>query len=250
MRRVWTIIPARGGSKGLPRKNIAPLGGRPLIAYSIAVAAPLSRVVVSTDDPEIARAACAWGAQVPFLRPPELATDTANLRDAVFYTVDRLVTQEGAAPDAILILCPTSPFRTAGMLREIVGMLEQAAQVSTVALEPFVPSAVVRLVDGRIAPLAPACVPVRALRPCGLAAAMIYAPPGKRFFEDRAAWMRYLTEERGMRFEGGRIDAAFYEVKNPYSLIDIDHPEDLARAEEVLRQGLFKFDVEFRCGCS
>ena len=75
---VIAIIPARGGSKGIPHKNIKPFAGAPLIAYSIAAAQQakqISRVIVSTDDPEIARVAREWGTETPFMRPAELAQD-------------------------------------------------------------------------------------------------------------------------------------------------------------------------------
>lgn len=107
------LIPARGGSKGLPRKNVLPLAGKPLIAWSIeaALAAPsVRRVLVSTDDPEIAEAARVAGAEVPWLRPAELATDTATSLDVALHALD----QADPASEWLLLLQPTSPLRTAG----------------------------------------------------------------------------------------------------------------------------------------
>jgi CMP-N-acetylneuraminic acid synthetase len=89
---VIAIIPARGGSKGIPRKNIVDLCGKPLVAYSILAARHaelIDRVVVSTEDEEIAEVAKAWGAEVPFLRPKELAKDTSGIGEAISYTVSR-----------------------------------------------------------------------------------------------------------------------------------------------------------------
>ena len=85
--RILALITARGGSVTLPRKNVLPFCGRPLIAYSIAAArkaaeggAPINRIIVSTEDPEIARTSREWGAEVPFMRPPDLArVDTPSL---------------------------------------------------------------------------------------------------------------------------------------------------------------------------
>jgi N-acylneuraminate cytidylyltransferase len=80
-RGVLAVIPARGGSRSIPRKNVRLLGGHPLVAYSIAAAkqaASLSRIIVSTDDPEVAEIARAYGADVPFMRPAELATDLST----------------------------------------------------------------------------------------------------------------------------------------------------------------------------
>ena len=89
--RILGVIAARGGSKGLLRKNVLPLGGKALIAWSIDAAAhskSLDRAVVSTDDVEIAEIAKAAGGNVPFLRPPELATDSASIMDAVLHAID------------------------------------------------------------------------------------------------------------------------------------------------------------------
>ena len=112
MRTVCFIF-ARGGSKGLPGKNIKPLDGKPLIAHSIAVARACQRietVIVSTDDAAIADAARQWGAEVPFLRPAELATDTAPEWLAWRHAVDWFERERGAF-DIFLSLPPTSPFR-------------------------------------------------------------------------------------------------------------------------------------------
>ncbi|MEC9347191.1 MAG: acylneuraminate cytidylyltransferase family protein [Pseudomonadota bacterium] len=109
-KRVLGVICARGGSKGLPRKNVLDLGGRPLIAWSIVAAARselLDRTVISTDDPEIAAAARAAGGDVPFLRPGELASDTARVTDAVIHAYRAL----GEAYDILVLLQATSPFR-------------------------------------------------------------------------------------------------------------------------------------------
>jgi CMP-N,N'-diacetyllegionaminic acid synthase len=108
------IIPARGGSKGLPGKNIRPLGGRPLISWTILAAVEsknIDRVIVSTDDEAIAEVARAFGAETPFMRPPALATDTSLAIDTYIYAINRLVS-DGATIDAISVLLPTAPLRT------------------------------------------------------------------------------------------------------------------------------------------
>ncbi len=110
------IIPARGGSKGIPRKNIKPLGGRPLIAYSIDAArqagAPDSHIILSTDDAEIADTARALGLEVPYTRPAHLATDTAGSREVILDAMD-WADSRGIDYDCVVLLQPTSPFRTA-----------------------------------------------------------------------------------------------------------------------------------------
>src|SRR5215471_19720617 len=99
------IVPARGGSKSIPRKNIRPLGGIPLLAYSIEAglrARLVDRVIVSTDDEEIAEVARAWGADVPFLRPASLAGDTTPDLPVFQHAIDWLEAHAGGAPEIIV----------------------------------------------------------------------------------------------------------------------------------------------------
>jgi len=108
------IIPARGGSKGLPGKNIKLLNGKPLIAYTIEAALKakeVDRVIVSTDDEEIANVSLLYGAEVPFLRPAYLATDSAMAVDNYIYTVERLTVESGEEINEFVVLQPTSPLR-------------------------------------------------------------------------------------------------------------------------------------------
>ena len=128
MIRILGIIPARGGSKGIPRKNLADLCGRPLIAWSIESGMQLladgvlARCIVSTDDEEIAAVARANGADVPFLRPAEAATDTAKALAYVLHALDVLEPTDGAY-DAVMILQPTSPRRDPAAIAEAVARL-------------------------------------------------------------------------------------------------------------------------------
>lgn len=108
------IIPARGGSKGLPGKNIKELDGKPLIAYTIECALQskyIDHVVVSTDDQEIADISIKYGAEVPFLRPDYLATDDAMAVDNYIYTIARLAELYHISIDSFIVLQPTSPLR-------------------------------------------------------------------------------------------------------------------------------------------
>ena len=109
------IIPARGGSKGIPRKNIKPLAGTPLIHYSIAVARALAddnHIIVTTDDEEIAQVARETGLPVPYMRPAHLATDTAGSREVILDAMD-YADAMGIGYDNVVLLQPTSPLRTA-----------------------------------------------------------------------------------------------------------------------------------------
>ena len=113
--RVLAVITARGGSKGLPQKNIRPLAGKPLIAYTIDTASQarlLDRTVVSTDDQQIAEIARQHGAETPFLRPPQLATDDISVYPALAHAVQWLEEHEDYHPDYVMLLQPTSPLRT------------------------------------------------------------------------------------------------------------------------------------------
>ena len=112
--RILTVIAARGGSKRLPGKHIRVLGEKPLIIWSIDVAKDIPEIcdiLVSTDDTAIASVCTEAGILVPWLRPVELATDTANLVDVVLHALGWYETEKGAV-DGILLLQPTSPFRT------------------------------------------------------------------------------------------------------------------------------------------
>ncbi len=129
------LIPARGGSKSIPRKNIKPLGGHPLIAYSIAAglqAGCRPRVVVSTDDEEIAETARAYGAETPFLRPPELAQDHTTDLPVFQHALHWLAEHENYHPDIVIQLRPTSPFRPPGMVDEAVRILTAHPQATSV----------------------------------------------------------------------------------------------------------------------
>ena len=124
--KVLAIIPARGGSKGIPRKNIRLFGGHPLIAYSIAAALQaetVSRVVVSTDDPEIAEVAQAFGAEVPFMRPAELAQDRTLDLPVFQHALNWLAERENYHPDIVIHMHATSPLRPKGFVDQAVRLL-------------------------------------------------------------------------------------------------------------------------------
>lgn len=136
--RVLGLIPARGGSKGIPRKNIRPLGGKPLLQYSAesALAARrLARVVLSTDDEEIAKIGLECGLEVPFLRPAELAEDTTPTLPVVQHAI-RWLESEGERFDAVCLLQPTNPFRRAEHIDDCIDLLEKSGADSAVSLLP------------------------------------------------------------------------------------------------------------------
>jgi N-acylneuraminate cytidylyltransferase len=124
---VLCIIPARGGSKGIPRKNLKHVAGKPLIAWSIeaALAAEsVNRVIVSTDDEEIASVSSLWGADV-IRRPPELATDTASSESALIHVLEILLQRERYIPELVVFLQATSPYRLPSDIDGAVNLLHQ-----------------------------------------------------------------------------------------------------------------------------
>ena len=121
------IIPARGGSKGIPRKNIKPLGGKPLIYYAIDTARAITsdeNICVSTDDAEIKSVVDAYGLPVPFLRPEELSTDTAGTYEVLLHALD-YYEKQGKHYGIVLLLQTTSPFRTAEQVKEALALYDK-----------------------------------------------------------------------------------------------------------------------------
>ncbi len=125
---VLAVVQARGGSKGIPGKNIRKLGGHPLIAYSITsglAAGSVTRLIISTDDDEIAAVAKAYGAEVPFMRPGELATDDAQDFPLFEHALTWLKDSENYVPHIIVQLRPTSPLRPKGSIDDAVRLLSE-----------------------------------------------------------------------------------------------------------------------------
>lgn len=136
------IIPARGGSKGIPGKNLVDVAGRPLIAWSIAQgieADMVDRVLVTTDSEEIARVAHKWGAETPFLRPAELAVDTATTESAIFHALDWLQVNEGYAPERVILLQPTCPVRKKSSIDKAIRLLIDTGADSLVGVREIHP---------------------------------------------------------------------------------------------------------------
>lgn len=130
--KVLGLITARGGSKGLPRKNVLPAGGKPLVAWTVEAALAarsVGSVVLSTDDDEIMAAAKSAGCNVPFRRPPELAGDMASSMDVVLHALDQL-----PAFDYIVLLQPTSPLRTSEDIDSAFALMLKSGAPSCVSV--------------------------------------------------------------------------------------------------------------------
>lgn len=137
------IIPARGGSKGIPGKNIKPLAGKPLIGYSIDVARQLAEdkdICVSTDDPKIINTVENMGLKVPFVRPPELATDKSGTYEVLLHALD-FYESNGVHYDTLVLLQPTSPFRTVDDVQACLNLyspdIDMVVSVKQAATNPY-----------------------------------------------------------------------------------------------------------------
>jgi CMP-N-acetylneuraminic acid synthetase len=220
------LVPARGGSKGIPRKNLRTLAGRPLLEYtarSALAATSLSRVVLSTDDEAIAESGRALGLSVPFLRPPELAEDDTPTLPVVQHAL-RWLDRRGETYDAVCLLQPTSPFRSARTIDGCVALLERSGADSVISVVP-VPAehnphwvyfrsddGLLRLATGEGAP-----IPRRQALP--------------------AAWCRdgsvYVTRAeivRGGSLYGERVVGWISEEED---VVNLDEMEDWKRAEAI-----------------
>jgi CMP-N-acetylneuraminic acid synthetase len=152
------VIPARGGSKGIPRKNIRPLLGKPLLVWTVEAArasGALADVLVSTDDEEIAAVARQAGARAPFLRPSELARDETPTAAVVRHALEWLAEREGRRPAWVMVLEPTAPARQPFHIREAARLLEDggAESIASVSEVPhhFAPSKILaRASDGTV----------------------------------------------------------------------------------------------------
>lgn len=161
------VIPARGGSKGIPGKNLRLLAGRSLLAYTAAAALgsrTLARTVLSTDDPEIAAAGRALGLDVPFIRPAHLAADDTPMLPVLVHAVEEMG-RAGFVADAVVLLQPTSPLRTSAHIDAAFDLLEATGADSVVSVvevpHQFSPVSVMALEDGRLRPFLPGPVITR-----------------------------------------------------------------------------------------
>ncbi len=223
---VVAMIPARGGSESVPCKNLHPLGGKPLLAWPIETAKAtraIDRVFVSTDDGEIARVGSELGAEI-HQRPPELATATALVIDAIRHLRDRLC-EAGAPADIMVLLEPTSPFRTAALVSRCIARMidEDLDSIATFNEAAINPERTWRIEDGRPRPFIDGAVPWKprqALTPAYQLNGAVYA-----FRPDRLP-----SEGPGLLF--GRMAA---ELIAADEAVDIDTQRDFAYADALLR---------------
>ena len=224
---VLGLVPARGGSKGLPDKNIKPLAGRSLLDYAAQAARAsgvIDRVVLSTDSPRIADEGRRVGLDVPFMRPPELAQDDTPMLPVIEHAVGEL-SRRGWTPEIVVLLQPTSPLRTPAHIRRAVEELRasEADSVVTVVELPrhLSPDYVMRIEDGRLVPFLPEGARVtrrQDARPSFVRDGTVYT-----------FWRRTLDRERSIY--GQRCRPL---VVPAHESLTIDTPEDWAEAERRL----------------
>jgi CMP-N,N'-diacetyllegionaminic acid synthase len=216
---VLALIPARGGSKGIPRKNLAPLGGRPLLAWTIDAALgsrAVTRTVVSTEDGEIAAAARELGAEV-LARPLELAADDTPMQPVIAHAVEEL-----GAPDVLVLLQPTSPLRRAEHVDEAVDLLLATGADSVVSVvevpHRYRPGSLMAMDGDRLVRLADDHAATRQEKP------LVYARNGP-------AVLALRTDRIGVDLYGG--DCRPY-VMGARESLDVDEPFDLELAGLLL----------------
>lgn len=232
MSKILGIITARGGSKGIPGKNIKPLLGKPLIAYTIEAAlasGAFDRLILSTDDAEIAHVARESGCEVPFMRPAELADDKAGHLGVVQHAVTELRKLDGYEPDYAMILQPTSPLRQAFHLKEAADLIVKSGADSVLSVaeipENFSPhKAMVVSADGGLQlfngnPVRKRVARRQDLPKCYWSVGAIYLFKTELLFAPEPS------------FYGEKVVPYIMESKY---LIDINMPEDWQKAEEAL----------------
>ena len=223
-RGVLAIIPARGGSKGIPRKNIQNVLGKPLIAYTIEIALAVTnidRVIVSTDDNEIADISKHYGAEVPFLRPHQLASDSSEIQDALLSLRNRLFLEECYVPRAQVVMYPTHPFRKVSQVEKLIRLLlKDYSQVNTfLEVTPDHGGYLYEDLDL-----------MRSLTDHG-------RKSGNRTYHKGYGYFL------GWNFEQRASKLYAHILNNDIEGIDIDKWEDLYLAEDIIQQGLYDFEL-------
>lgn len=213
--RILGVIPARGGSKTIPKKNIKPLLGKPLIAYTIVPAIRsklLTRVIVSSDNKEIIEISKRYGAEVPFIRPKELATDLALAMDVIKHAVLETERLEGKKYDYVVMLQPTTPLRTTEDIDNALKKLietEADSVISVVNVGPMHPVRMKRIVDERLVDYAEEemeNMPKELLPPVYIRGGAIYAVKrdilvNKRSFKGDDCRPYVMPEERSINID-------------------------------------------------
>lgn len=230
----WCVIPARGGSKGIHKKNIHPLLGKPLIAYTleyIKKCSEVSRVIVSTDSLEIAEISQKYDAWIPELRPENISTDTSIIPDAYWHGVDSAAEKLGITPEKIIVLYPTSPFRPPNLLEEIIEELNDSLIYKICQKIGYPRGVYVEEDDGNMKYVYSGT----GLKQMGLAFGTRYFPPDCRPYKD--TYQGFLKYLQTMKYSGGGSSIRVIDTYMTPWGIDIDSLEDIKLAELYLNSG-------------
>jgi len=231
MSKTIGIIPARGGSKGIPRKNIKLLADKPLIAWTIETALDshvLDRIIVSTEDEQIAKVSREWGAEVPFLRPARLAEDSSPTIDVVLHALDYMELKENFYANYVLLLQPTSPLRTSQDIdnaQQMASRHNADAVVSICMANPHPYLAKRLIADGTIADF----IPQKTVYTRRQELPPAYALNGAIYLNRRSS----LLQEKTFL----PVGTYGYIMPEEHS-IDIDNPWDFHLADLILRDRL------------
>lgn len=225
--KIIAVIPARGGSKGIPRKALNMLGNMPLIAYTIRDALSIkgiTKVFVNTDNPEIRAVSIEYGAEVPFLRPPELAGHDSQLGDAHKYALDWYRDHEGFIPDIEIVMSPTHPFRRKNLINNALKRGLDNSEIFNL---------------GSISP-AKVMLDNYWIKRDGKTQRFQFSVNGKPtpIALYQSAFSFNIVFICRPHFPNRRIPIILNEIES----IDIDEPEDLETARRVLAEGLYPFD--------
>lgn len=222
------IIPARGGSQGIPRKNLVPLLGKPLLAYTAEAAKASSRLtrrILSTEDEEIAAVGRSLGLEVPFLRPNALATDETPMLEVVRNLLQELASREKYHPAIVVLLQPTSPLRRAGHIDAAIDLLEKSGADTVVSVLPvphqFTPSSLMRLEGDHLVPFVDGPMKLRRQEK-----PLLFARNGPAVLAVRTASIL----KQGL-YDGVTLPL----IMDRRSSLDIDTEEDLEEAASLLR---------------
>lgn len=228
---VLGLITARGGSKGIPGKNLAPCGGKPLLAWTCEAAlgsSAITRTVISTDDEGIADAARSMGVEAPFLRPEHLASDTAKSIDVAIHALDWLAIHARWNTDVLVLLQPTSPLRVSRHIDEAYALLAPGADAVVSVVEVphhFKPWSQLTLENGVLGEYIKGDLPFERYRRQGQPT--LYARNGPAVIVTRAPVIR------GGSFYG---EKCLPYVMTAEDSVDIDEPADLVHADWLLRK--------------
>lgn len=233
--RVLAVIPARGGSKSIPHKNIALVGGKPLIYYTIREAKRAQRldaVIVSTDDPAIADVARSYGADVPFLRPKKYAGDRSRDIEFLQHAIKWVEKYRGWKPEIVVFLQPTSPTRTAEDIDAVLDFMEreQCDSVRTVVAPSYHPLKMMTVTDEAKKRITPIVSLIPSIKKLGVDVPRQLLPSAVQ-----PVGLVYATRTRFIkkgRVWGDDVRAFFMPREK---LTDIDAQEDLLSAERTLR---------------